>query len=275
MTSTSTHTPTDASTMNAAIFPDEFNSADLRLGSRRQFGRNPDDWSLDLYYNDLPLQVQTPWLRNVFGLSQYQQPNGRVAYSMSFDLGDDSQVAEFHRFLVEFEEWFKGQLREMGIDRPFYSSIRPAKNPKYHPTLRLKMKTRNDTYDCVYLEGRKPVGWQIGDEKVHHGDKARLVIQLMPIWSAGGRVGISWKVASCQKEAAMAFRPPMGPTVGRNRFQREPAMITDREPAVATLRQRHVVSEPPAQGAKAWVDLELDTDDPPPLLSEAPRKRSA
>lgn len=191
------------------LYPDEFDTKRLRLGSKRSFGKGPDDWSMDLFYDDLPLQIQTPWMTNVFGLSKYDQPHsGRTAYSMSFELSQDSEVADFHRFLRDFEDWFKAQLGEMGITLPFFSSIRPSKNSQYNPTLRVKLKTKFENFDVAVWENRLRVKWPIGEERVRHGEKSRLILQLMPIWSAGGRVGTSWKLVGLQKQGNTAFRQP-------------------------------------------------------------------
>ncbi len=205
----------------AVLYPSEFDTSRLRLGTRRSFGKGDDDWSMDLYYDDLPLQLETPWMSNVFGLSKYEQPNGRVAYSMSFELSLDSEVADFHRFLCDFEDWFQVQLKEMGVKLPYYSSIRPAKNPKYNPTLRLKLKTRHDNFDCQMWENKSSVArWPIGEERVRHGEKCRLIIQLMPIWCAGGRVGTSWKLVGLQKQAESQFRTAETPSFSQ-KFNRD------------------------------------------------------
>ncbi len=189
------------------LYPGEFDTQRLRLGSKRSFGGRADDWSMDLFYDDLPLQIQTPWMTNVFGLSKYDQPHsGRTAYSMSFELSKDSEVADFHRFLADFEGWFQTQLKEMGIVLPFFSSIRQPKNPQYNPTLRVKLKTKFENFDVAVWENRLRVKWPIGEERVRHGEKARLILQLMPIWCAGGRVGTSWKLTGLQKQAHSNFR---------------------------------------------------------------------
>lgn len=201
--------------MAQPIFPAEFDTACLRLGTRRLFHGRQDDWSMELFYNDLPLRIETPWMANVFGQSAYEQQNGRgtKAYSLSFALADDSEVADFHKFLFEFESWFQTQLQAMGIKKPFYSSIRPAKDPKYAPTLRCKLKTKFGRFDCKLYIGEEEKKWAIAsgtepEVEVNHGDRCRAIIQLQPIWCAGGRVGISWKAVSIQKDSVAAFRVP-------------------------------------------------------------------
>lgn len=189
------------------LYPSEFDTSRLRLGTKRSFGKSSNDWCMDLFYDDLPLQLQTPWMKNVFGLSDYKQPNGRVAYSLSFELSQDSEVADFHKFLLEFEEWFQEQLASLGCDLPFFSSIRQPNNPVYSPTLRVKLKTKHYNYDCKYFEGHvASQRWPIGEKRVKHGDLCHCIIQLMPVWCAGNRVGTSWKLVGLQKQAQTAFR---------------------------------------------------------------------
>lgn len=188
-----------------AIFPSEFDSSNLRLGSRRQFGSNPDDFAVEVLYNEAPLQVETPWLRCVFGQSKYQTNKGRPQYSLSFDMAKDSEVADLHEFVKDFEKLIRDHLEGgMDVQKPFYSCIRPPKDSKFNPTLRLKLKTRRANFDCEWEGSEEP--WPTNEERVKHGDRCRLVMQLMPIWSAGDRVGISFKVVRIQKEERSGFR---------------------------------------------------------------------
>ncbi len=194
-------------TSDAVLYPSEFDTSHLRLGSKRHFGRSQDDWCMDLFYNDLPLQLQSPWMKNVWGIKQYSQPNGRAAYSASFELSQDSEVQDFQKFLEDFEGWFKQQLVDFGCNIPFFSSIRQSKNPRYDPTLRVKLKTKHQDFDCNYLENRVIQRWPLSEAgRVQHGDMCRCIVQLMPIWCAGGRVGISWKLVCLQKQAQSTFR---------------------------------------------------------------------
>jgi len=195
--------------MNGAFLPNEIDTTLLNL-AEPEVHNERGDWSAALTYDDLPLQIQTPFLTNVFGLSEYKNSNGRVNYSLSWELREsDPDVNAFKSFLMGLDEWFQDTFKVEKITGEYFSSIRPSKKPQYPDTLRTKLKIRRDAFDCDFMENNIRI--QFGPENAHNkikrGDKCRLVIQLMPVWSAGGRVGISWKVTSLQKQVNARFRP--------------------------------------------------------------------
>lgn len=194
--------------MSGALFPNEIDSTLLRL-SEPQVHNDRGDWSADLTYDDLPLQIQTPWLKNVFGVSQYTNSNDRVSYSLSFELRErEPEIAAFREFLDKLDNWFKEQFKKEDIKGEYFSSIRPSKKPQYPDTLRTKLKVRRGAFECDLMENniRVQFGTDNAKDKIKHGDRCRMVLQLMPVWSAGGKVGISWKVTSIQKQVNANFR---------------------------------------------------------------------
>lgn len=195
-------------TNNGAFFPNEIDSTLLCL-AEPQVHNDKGDWSAMLTYDDLPLQIQTPWLVNVFGVSEYRNSNSKISYSMSFELRtNDPSCVAFRKFLEKLDNWFIEQFKKEKIKGNYFSSIRPSKKPQYPDTLRTKLKVRKWSFDCDYMENNVRVQFtpENGRDKIKQGDRCRLVLQLMPVWSAGGRVGISWKVTSLQKQVNAEFR---------------------------------------------------------------------
>jgi len=192
--------------MSGPIFPNELDTTKLRLGDR-VVHNDSGDWSADLTYDDLPLHLQTPWLRNVFGTSCYINSNQKASFSLSFELRDaDPTIKGFKKFLNDLDTWMKKQFEEVGIQGQYFSSIRPPKKQDLPSTLRLKLKTRKQNFDCQLYEGKNLVTWPTNSKKIEHGDKCRMVIELLPVWSANKRVGISWKIVTIQKVEKPTFR---------------------------------------------------------------------
>lgn len=193
-----------------AIFPSEFDPSLLSVGSKRKFG-SKDDWSMEVFYDGLPLQLQTPWMRNVFGLTSYTNQGGRTSYSLSWELEKQGDVMEFTKFLLELDNWFKKFLEEEGVSLPYHSSVRPCNKfdetgqPRYNDTFRVKLKQKFDNFACTLMDNNLVVArWPVQDEsRIQRSDVCRMIIELLPVWCAGGRVGTTWKVATIQKQRAV------------------------------------------------------------------------
>ena len=235
-----------------AKFPQEINTDLLNLESPMVHNAK-GDWSAKLTYNDLPLQIQTPWLTNVFGLSEYRNSNVRVNYSLSFELREDEpDIKEFKGFLRDLDVWFEKKFEEENIKGLYFSSIRPSKKPNQYPdTLRTKLKTRGDRFDCDFMENNQLAIFTTtnGKDKISHKDRCRMVLQLMPVWSASGRVGISWKVTSIQKQVNCQFR----------KFGEDPAPI---QPRCMSPRKQTRENTPPYLSVNAGIaksaDIKMD-----------------
>ena len=187
--------------MHSALFPSEFDAKLLRFGSKKSFGNGQDDWNMPVLYDGLPLQIQTPIMRNVFGLSKYENNSGRVSYSLSWCLEPQGDVNEFREFIEYLDKLFTDELIKEGLFKfPYYSSIRPSRKAEYSDTLRVKLKTRYDEFDCAFKDGRASRHWKVDDtDRVRANDLARLSLELMPVWCAGGKIGTSWKAVAIQK----------------------------------------------------------------------------
>lgn len=196
-------------TESSALFPDEFDYNVLNLGNRIRHNDN-DDWSADLLYDGIPLQIQTPYMHNVFGLSSYTNSNNKTSYSLSFEMRTDVQeLADFKEFIGNLEQWIKEKLEKTDDvkDCEFFSSIRPSKKSHLPDTFRVKLKVRKDKFDVKYFKNRLNEPWKIDDKtKIQHRDRVRLVLELMPIWCAGKRYGISWKAVTIQIVKPPDFR---------------------------------------------------------------------
>jgi len=190
------------------FFPNEVNFDDLVLG-RPQIHNARGDWSASLTYkNDMPLRFQTPWMSNVFGLSKYPNSNQKTAYSLSFELRrSDQDIDAFYKFLTDLDDAMKEKFKKADIDGEYLSCIRPTKREPLPDTLRLKLKTKSGEFDLKFKENEKIVPWKIdGPELVEKRDICRMVLELMPVWHANNKTGISLKVVTLQKKSNPDFR---------------------------------------------------------------------
>lgn len=188
------------------LFPSEVDTSLLELGEKKY--HSDTDWSAFLTYDGEQLHLQTPLLKNVFGISEYKNSNTKINYSVSFELDEGTkEVKDFKSFLVSLDKWFIEQFRAAGITGNYYSSLRPSKKDIYPDTFRLKLKTRRDVFDCRYQENSVGKPFTIKNtDYIQHGDYCRAIIELMPVWSANGRCGITWKVATLMKKVKPVFR---------------------------------------------------------------------
>ena len=189
--------------------------------------KNENDVCIPLQYDQGPLRIQTPWMKNVFGIQSYSNPGSTTTkYSISLNLKPvNDEVKAFDNAIRNLESEI--QASDLGFkSSEFFSSIRAGKPgfpdhirikiPANKDTLKMKLfigteDKRQDEEDTKPLHKRKinPVPLTTAKEFIKHGKVMRLVIELNPIWSAGGKYGISWKVIRVQvptPQSALGFR---------------------------------------------------------------------
>lgn len=170
------------------------NVTEFSLGPCRKF---KNGYTREVAYENMPLRLKSAVMRNVFGLSNYQNQG---KYTMTFEFDDDYDSAAFMENIEWVEEQVMKQAEEHGAD--FCSAIKHKE--KYPSTLRVKLKNRGKAFDCLLFGvGDAFPGsqqWKVGDEHVKHNDFCRIEIEAMPVWKVNNRYGISWKVVSVQKQ---------------------------------------------------------------------------
>lgn len=109
------------------------------------------------------VRLQTPTMRAPFGLSRFDdQTTGNASFSLDISFNGRDQNPKLDKFLqtckdldqymlemahARSQEWF-GKDMSMNILREFYRPIvREPSNPKYEPTIRLKMTPYSEIYD--------------------------------------------------------------------------------------------------------------------------------
>lgn len=170
-------------------------------------------------YNRAPFFLQTPTMPAPFGLSSWDGGDGKSAVKYSLDLsfkGMDASpsVKAFYGVLEKLDRtlldhgfanqanWFKGKRygsREIveALYTPLIKFARDKttgeKTDAYPPTFKASVPFRDGDFACdVFDATRKPVRLSDIDTK---GSAVTAIIQCTGVWFAGGKFGVSWKIA--------------------------------------------------------------------------------
>ena len=181
-----------------ALLPKETKVKSIKIGTRKE---RKGGYSINVQYKENNLRIQTPYLTNVFGTQTYSNPGtDNKSYSLSWRLGENEE--EFSEFMINVDKHIR-KLCGAIEDIEYFSPIRPSKNNKYAPTLRTKIREYRGKFDCKFVNEEEE------EEGVYmeHGQSARLILDLMPIWKAGSRIGSSWRIVAMEKaKDVLTFR---------------------------------------------------------------------
>lgn len=165
-------------------------------------------FSRTFLYKNLPLPIESPWMKNVFGINSYKNSNTKNNYSMSFSLDcSDPEIKAFREFIENLEQKIYEALQsDLPQEAEWFSTIRPSKKSEFPDTLRLKIKTKRKIFDIVYSENEKTMEVPESDTSfVKHGDTCRFIMELNPLWCINNKVGITWKLVRLQKKVSAPF----------------------------------------------------------------------
>ena len=186
---------------SVAYFPFEIleSMEDLKVGQRES--RN-NDFFFPVTYAGQRCRIQTPVLLVMFGLTSHNNPESEKAptpkYSLHLSLkAVNEEIKIFNTLLHKMDEFAKEYRLGNEI---YWSSLRPAMDPKKSDLLRLKIPLTNNKkkliIDVIDTKGRVHTlpTIQHFKELVKHGCKAKCIIEVNPIWYAGKKYGISYRI---------------------------------------------------------------------------------
>ena len=176
-----------------------------------------DDWKkyggCTVTYGGDHLYIKTPWIKNAFGLQTFTNDKGINTYTANFSLDDKTPIVkEFKDFMVSLDNLLHEATLQMKENKnenlTWLSPIKPARNPKYPDTLRVKLKTIDDYFDLTIAsnngnENTASVGRL--QNFLNHGSQYRCVIELLPLWKFSGRAGSTWKVVRIEKRQSSKY----------------------------------------------------------------------
>ena len=160
-----------------------------------------------------PIVIQTPRMRVPFGYER-QEPEGggQSRYSVNLTLVNDGQIGKFFDVIKEIEdhvkntavdkseEWFGKKKSLEVVSELMRSVVKYPKDPKYNPTLKVKLPTNDKGPQCT-LEDEKKCKIDIfpNDEidfsPIEKGCEMTCVLQCTGVYFIGkSQFGIGFKV---------------------------------------------------------------------------------
>lgn len=161
--------------------------------------------------NNQKIILQTPAMSSPFGISTYDDASdGKRSYSLDASFRGYDTNAKLASFLTKcrgFDEnlidmatenskaWFGKDMNRDMISVLFRKSIRDANDPKYAPTLRLKITPSTEYYD----EHQNKVDM----DYIVKGTSFRAIVELSSVFFVNKQFGVTWRIV----QLAVTSRP--------------------------------------------------------------------
>jgi hypothetical protein len=160
--------------------------------------------------------VQTPPLACPFGVGQYvDEKSGEISYSIDVafrDLETDAKTKTFYDKMLGLNdvilthavknsgEWL-GKTMSRDVVAEFYRSlIKDPKDPKYSPTMKIKIPLVNSQPSVdIFSEDKEKVAL----DYVTKGSTIRCILELKAIWFVNKNFGCTWQLV----QAGVVSRP--------------------------------------------------------------------
>lgn len=167
-----------------------------------------NDHYTPITYKGKHCQIETPKCLFMFGLTKYRNPDGKYdKYSIHLSLREicrdnENNVTKF-KYLLENLDLFAMQDRFDDPKLKYWSPIRPNhKQERKPPVVRVKVPSDASRLKITMVnEEGKTVYYPLATEfeKVfHHRNEVRCILEINPIWYAGNKFGISYKLVKIQ-----------------------------------------------------------------------------
>lgn len=173
---------------------------DLKRGER--IDQNLVDYSYPIFFKNQKLRIQTPPIQLMFPISKYKNPGSNITkYSTHLSLrNEDIQTKQFIALLKFIDQWALEQI-PLPPER-YYSPIRyNHANPQLPPVLRLKIANVEDSLLLdIYKNHEEILEPSVSEatEIMKHRTTIIGIIELNPIWIAGQKFGVSYKLIQLQ-----------------------------------------------------------------------------
>lgn len=175
---------------------------DFKVGDRHD--RNNDCY-FPVTYQERRCNIQTPTLYVMFGLSSHKNPGESIQkYSLHFSLKPiDQEVATFHKMLDCMDQ-FAAEYK-LFDDAEYCSSVRLVEDKtKKSDLFRCKIPTTANGNKLIIdiIDANKKV-WALPTiaefkKLVKHHTKVKCIIEVNPIWYAGKKFGLTYRIMKMQ-----------------------------------------------------------------------------
>lgn len=175
---------------------------DFKVGNRH--ARN-GDFYFPVTFQDHRCNIQTPTLYVMFGLSCHKNPGETIQkWSIHFSLKPiTDEVVVFHKMLDAMDQF--AQEYKLVEDAEYCSSIRLVEDKtKKSDLLRCKIPTTANgnklIIDVIDENGKV---WALPtiaqfQKLIKHHTKVRCIIEVNPVWYAGKKYGITYRIMKMQ-----------------------------------------------------------------------------
>lgn len=147
------------------------------------------------------VRVQTPPMRAVFGLSRFDDANtGTASFSLDLSFNGRDENPKLDNFLTRLREmdehlldvahkrsseWFGKEMSKEILSEFHRPSVRDPSDPKYQPTVRLKVTPYSEIYDETKAK--------VDMEQIVKGSTVRAIIE-PSFWLVNKSFGISLRI---------------------------------------------------------------------------------
>lgn len=161
--------------------------------------------------NNQKIILQTPVMSSPFGISTYDDASdGKRSYSLDASFKGHDTNAKLDSFLTKcrgFDDilideatknsklWFGKEMSKDMVSVLFRKSIRDPTDPKYAPTLRLKITPSTEYYD----EHQSKVDM----DYITKGTSFRAIVEISSVYFVNKSFGITWRIS----QLAVTSRP--------------------------------------------------------------------
>jgi len=147
------------------------------------------------------VRVQTPPMKAVFGLSKFEDgTSGSISYSLDLSFNGREDNPKLDNFLTRLREmdahlletahqraaeWFGKDMSKEILSEFHRTSVRDPSDPKYQPTVRLKVTPYSEIYDEQHAK--------VDMEQIAKGSTVRAIIE-PSFWLVNKSFGISLRI---------------------------------------------------------------------------------
>lgn len=175
----------------------DFSSSDIKFGNIRK----NQNQGKTIYLNNLSggkILLQLPKSRNSFGLSAFEEPGKRPSYHLSLSLTNESLVSALNEidervldFVAENSEECLGKVINKTVMREalFTPLVKPPSDPKYPPSLKLKVLANDDGSFVPEVYDSKEDEFNL--RELQKGQDVVAIVNVASIWVVGTKFGVT------------------------------------------------------------------------------------
>lgn len=198
-----------ATTTKMILLPKNFEVSQVTYGTPKKL--NSGGKIVPVYYNGIPLVIQTPPMRSPFGLQKWSSDSGSDKVKHTIELSFDDQANDILNMMQELDAnlvkdgctnslaWMSKKNMSTDIAKALYTPIVKFSKDKatgevtdkYPPTFKFTVPFSNDKFECEIYDSNKNL---VDVTDISKGSMITAILQCQGVWIAGaGKFGCTWK----------------------------------------------------------------------------------